>query len=152
MQMTANSSFKVTPLALVAASASHVPEHGTDNEILIKNADAAMYSAKESGRNNFRFFTEDMNAQGVERLTLENGLDWHSTRKNSFSCITAGDIVRKDHRTEALLRWQHPTWALCPDKFIRIAENCGLIVPLGDGYSDCSLKPKWQTRGFPQCR
>src|ERR1039457_2656157 len=50
------------------------PEHGADSEILIKNADAAMYCAKDSGRNNFRFFTKEMNAQVMERLTLENSL------------------------------------------------------------------------------
>src|ERR1700722_6804369 len=50
------------------------PEHGADGEILVRNADAAMYNAKDYGRNNFRFFTEDMNAQAVERLTLENSL------------------------------------------------------------------------------
>src|SRR5208337_4058532 len=60
------------------------PEHGADSETLIKNADAAMYCAKDNGRNNFQFFTEDMNAQAVERLTLENSLRLALDKKELF--------------------------------------------------------------------
>ena len=130
------------------------PEHGADGEVLIKNADAAMYSAKESGGNNFRFFTEDMNAQVMERLALENGLRLALDKKELFLVyqpqvdIASGKITG----LEALLRWQHPELGLVPpDKFIRIAENSGLILPIGEWVlrTACSQVRKWQDEGLP---
>src|ERR1039457_6053992 len=111
------------------------PEHGTDGETLIKNADAAMYSAKDNGRNNFRFFTEEMNAQVVERLILENSLRLALGRKELFLVYQPQMDIATGRITglEALLRWQHSELGLVPpDKFIRIAENSGLIVPIGE--------------------
>jgi diguanylate cyclase (GGDEF)-like protein len=130
------------------------PEHGTDGETLIKNADAAMYSAKDYGRNNFRFFTEDMNAQVVERLTLENSLRLALEKREFFLVYQPQmDIVTgKITGLEALLRWQHPELGLVPpDKFIRIAENCGLIVPIGEWVlrTACSQARKWHNEGIP---
>jgi diguanylate cyclase (GGDEF)-like protein len=133
---------------------SMFPEHGADGETLIKNADAAMYSAKDSGRNNFRFFTDDMNAQVVERLTLENSLRLALDKKELFLMyqpqidITTGKVVG----LEALLRWQHPELGLVPpDRFIRIAENSGLILPIGEWVlrTACSQARKWQEEGLP---
>src|ERR1039457_6417591 len=108
------------------------PEHGADAETLIKNADAAMYGAKENGRKNFRFFTDDMNAQVVERLTLESSLRRAIPEKELFLMYQPQMNIATGRITglEALLRWQHPELGLVPpDKFIRIAENSGLILP-----------------------
>ena len=130
------------------------PAHGADSESLIKNADAAMYCAKDSGRNNFRFFTEDMNAQVVERLTLENCLRL-ALEKQELSLvyqpqmdILTGNIIG----LEALLRWENPELGVIPpEKFIRVAENTGLILPIGEWVlrTACTQARKWQDEGLP---
>ncbi len=130
------------------------PEHGADSETLIKNSDAAAYRAKADGRNNFRFFTEDMNAEVAERLTLEHSLRLALPQNELFLMyqpqmdMATGKIVG----LEALLRWQHPELGLVPpDKFIRIAEHSGLIVPIGEWVlrAACSQARKWQNEGLP---
>ena len=140
---------------LVAVLVSAIfPEHGADGETLIKNADAALYRAKENGRNGYRFFTDDMNAQAVERLTLESSLRPALDKKELFlvyqpqTDIATGRIIG----LEALLRWQHPELGLVPpDKFIQIAESSGLIVPIGEWVlrTACSQARKWQDEGLP---
>jgi diguanylate cyclase (GGDEF)-like protein/PAS domain S-box-containing protein len=129
------------------------PEHGTDGETLTKNADAAMYSAKESGCNSFRFFSAGMNAEAMERLTLEHSLRLALEKREFFLVyqpqmdIATGKITG----LEALLRWQHPELGLVPpDKFIRIAENSGLIMPIGEWVlrTACSQARKWQDEGL----
>jgi len=129
------------------------PEHGTDAETLIKNADAAMYSAKDSGRGNFRFFTEDMNAQVVERLTVENNLRLALERQELFLEYQPQIDIHREQITglEALIRWRHPKLGLIPpDKFIRVAENCGLILPMGEWVlkTACIQARKWQDEGL----
>jgi len=129
------------------------PEHGADSETLIKNADAAMYCAKNQGRNNFQFFAEDMNAQIVERLTLESNLRLALERKEFFLVYQPQMDIGTGRITglEALLRWQHPELGLVPpDRFIGIAEHSGLILRIGEWVlrTACSQARKWQDEGL----
>jgi diguanylate cyclase (GGDEF)-like protein/PAS domain S-box-containing protein len=142
-------SFKVT----CSIGISIFPENGNDDEALIKNADAAMYSAKENGRFTFRFFTDDMNAQVVERLTLEHDLRLALEREQFFlvyqpqMSLVTGEITG----FEALLRWQHPVMGLIPPgRFISVAENSGLIIPIGEWVlrTACAQARKWIEAGL----
>jgi EAL domain-containing protein (putative c-di-GMP-specific phosphodiesterase class I) len=112
-----------------------------------------MYSAKDSGRGNFRFFTEDMNAQVVERLTVENNLRLALERQELFLEYQPQIDIHREQITglEALIRWRHPKLGLIPpDKFIRVAENCGLILPMGEWVlkTACIQARKWQDEGL----
>ena len=129
------------------------PEHGRDAETLIKNADAAMYCAKERGSNTLCFFTDEMNANVMERLTLENNLRTAIEKQELFLVyqpqvhIASGRIIGM----EALLRWQSPELGLVmPDRFIRIAENCGLMTAIGEWVlrTSCIQVKQWQNEGL----
>ena len=110
------------------------PSDGDDAENLIKNSDAAMYHAKHNGRNNFQFFKQDMNDQAVERQFLEATLR-RALAGNEFILHYQPKVNLETGRitgAEALIRWQHPERGLLfPGQFVPIAEESGLIVPIG---------------------
>ncbi|HEX2333193.1 MAG TPA: EAL domain-containing protein [Burkholderiales bacterium] len=118
-----------------SAGISLYPQDGRDVDTLLKNADAAMYRAKEHGRSNFQFFTSEMNERVSERLALENALR-RAVERNELALhyqqkvsLTTGRIVG----AEALVRWVHPEWGLVrPARFIPLAEESGLIVSIGE--------------------
>jgi len=128
------------------------PDHGEDVETLIKHADAAMYSAKEVGRNTFRFFTEGMNAEVSERLTLESSLRSALEKQQLYLLYQPQFSLSSGAITcfEALVRWKHPERGLVPpEKFIEIAENSGMIVAIGEWVlrTACNQAKEWQRAG-----
>ncbi len=128
---------------------STYPEDAQNEQGLMRNADAAMYAAKEGGKNNFEFYSPDMRAQSLERLVLENGLRQALEREEFFLHYQAKVSLRSGAITgvEALLRWQHPErGAIAPAKFISIAEVSGLIIPIGKWVlrTACAQNVAWQ--------
>jgi diguanylate cyclase (GGDEF)-like protein/PAS domain S-box-containing protein len=132
---------------------SMFPDHGLDGETLIRNADRALYSAKENGRGNVRFFTGEMNAQAVERLSLERNLRLALERDEFFLEYQPQAEIATGRVTgfEALLRWRQPEMGLVPPaNFIPIAENSGLILPIGEWVlrTACAQGRRWLDEGL----
>jgi len=136
-----------------SAGISLYPQDGRDVDTLLKNADAAMYRAKEHGRSNFQFYTSEMNERVNDRLALEHALR-RALERQEFTLhyqqkvdLRSGEIIG----AEALVRWLHPEWALVrPARFIPIAEETGLIVQLGEWviHEACRQARAWQLAGL----
>ena len=130
------------------------PDDGMDAETLIKNADTAMYQAKENGRQSYQFFKPAMNVRAVERQSIEESLR-RALEREEFMVhyqpkvnLRTGDISG----AEALIRWNHPTRGMVPPgDFIPIAEDCGLILPIGNWIlrEACKQARTWMDAGLP---
>ena len=130
------------------------PDDGLDAETLIKNADTAMYQAKENGRQSYQFFKPEMNVRAVERQSIEESLR-RALERQEFALhyqpkvnLRTGAITG----AEALLRWTHPTrGSVAPGQFIPVAEDCGLIVPIGQWVlrEACKQARTWLDAGLP---
>jgi diguanylate cyclase (GGDEF)-like protein/PAS domain S-box-containing protein len=130
------------------------PDDGTDADTLMRKADLAVYHAKEHGRDSYHFFSSVMGARAIERQSLEESLRYAIERQElvlhyqpKFNLQTGGIIG-----AEALLRWHHPGRGIVsPSHFIQIAEDCGLIVPIGRWVlrEACRQARDWQVSGLP---
>jgi diguanylate cyclase (GGDEF)-like protein/PAS domain S-box-containing protein len=130
------------------------PNDGEDEKSLMKNADMAMYFAKEEGKNNYQFYSKDIKPQSIERLSIEtylrlalehNELSLHYQAKLDFKTNAITGV-------EALLRWQNPVLgSVSPVHFIPVAEETGLIVPIGRWVmkTACAQNAAWQRQGLP---
>ena len=142
--------FRIT----VSIGIAQYPRDGEDEQTLMKHADVAMYHAKEEGKNNAQFYSEQLQSDSLERLALESSLR-RALERQEFTLyyqskldLATGCIIGM----EALLRWQHPEFGLVmPKQFIGLAEENGLIVPIGRWvlYTACRQHVAWQQAGFP---
>ncbi|MDT4895087.1 MAG: hypothetical protein QOH25_164 [Acidobacteriota bacterium] len=133
------------------------PDDGRDAQGLLKSAGAALYRAKQSGGSNYQFYTADMNERALHRLALENQLRW-ALEREEFRVyyqpqvnIDTGQITGM----EALVRWQHPEMGLiAPAEFIPLAEDTGLIAPIGEWVlkAACAQTKSWRDCGFNNLR
>jgi diguanylate cyclase (GGDEF)-like protein/PAS domain S-box-containing protein len=130
------------------------PQDGGEADILLKNAEAAMYGAKELGRNRFQFFTADLQERARRQLQLGASLR-QALERNEFELHYQPQVSLRSGKVvglEALLRWRHPTQGLIgPGQFIGYAEESGLIIPIGEWVLQqaCAQNKAWQDAGLP---
>ncbi|OWW18975.1 hypothetical protein AYR66_05220 [Noviherbaspirillum denitrificans] len=130
------------------------PDDGEDMQSLLRNADIAMYRAKEERGNAFQFYSREMSVRAVERAELESALR-RALDRNEFELFYQPKVEASTGRiigAEALIRWNHPEKGLVsPTRFIPMAEEIGLIVPIGDWvlHTACAQNKAWQDAGLP---
>lgn len=132
------------------------PADGRDVDTLLKNADSAMYLAKDEGRNTYHFFTEELNKRAHEQLILENSLRM-ALERDEFQLHFQPQIELSSGRVigaEALLRWVPDQNPISPARFIPVLEDTGLIVPVGQWVLEqaCQTAKKWQEAGYSEFR
>lgn len=145
--------FRVT--ASIGISA--YPTDGLDEQTLTKNADVAMYQAKSEGKNNFQFYSQSLNANSLERLTLESSLRRALEHQEFRLRYQAKRDMHSGRITgmEALLRWEHPDLGLvAPMQFIPVAEESSLMLPIGRWVlrTACAQNVAWQKAGVPRLK